>query len=109
MPPALACQFAACAGKPADYRCPLQVLPWLELFVPSGQVVCTQDTPVKLAPVVVAPVRLAKLSFAPESSKRDVVTLELTRDQVKAAPEYKEKHSVVVLGASGGLQSMPDW
>src|SRR5437868_6951528 len=49
------------------------------------------------------------LSFAPESSKRDVVTLELTRDQVKAAPEYKEKHSVVVLGASGGLQSMPDW
>src|SRR3989440_7029371 len=49
------------------------------------------------------------LSFAPASSKRDVVTLELTRDQVKAAPEYKEKQSVVVLGASGGLQSMPDW
>jgi hypothetical protein len=49
------------------------------------------------------------LSFASEDSKRDVVTLELTRDQVKAAPEYKDKQSVVVLGAAGGLQSMPDW
>jgi hypothetical protein len=26
---------------------------------------------------------------------------------VKAAPEYKDKQSVVVLGAAGGLQSMP--
>jgi hypothetical protein len=41
--------------------------------------------------------------------KRDVVTSELTRDQVKAAPEYKEKQPVVVLGAAGGLQSLPDW
>ena len=49
------------------------------------------------------------LSFAPDASKNDVVTLELTRDQVKAAPEYKDKQSVVVLGAAGGLQSMPDW
>jgi PRC-barrel domain protein len=48
------------------------------------------------------------LSFA-DSGKRDVITLELTRDQVKAAPEYKDKQSVVVLGAAGGLQSMPDW
>src|SRR4051812_15268058 len=48
------------------------------------------------------------LHFAPDSSKREI-TLELTRDQVKAAPEYKEKHSVVVLGGAGGLQSMPDW
>jgi hypothetical protein len=48
------------------------------------------------------------LSFAPEG-KNDVVTLELTRDQVKAAPEYKDKQSVVVLGAAGGLHSMPDW
>ena len=48
------------------------------------------------------------LHFAPDSSKREI-TLELTRDQVKAAPEYKEKQSVVVLGGSGGLQSMPDW
>jgi len=42
-------------------------------------------------------------------AKHDVVTSELTRDQVKAAPEYKEKQSVVVLGAAGGLQSLPDW
>jgi hypothetical protein len=48
------------------------------------------------------------LSFA-DSGKRDVITLELTRDQVKAAPEYKDKQSVVVLGAAGGLESMPDW
>jgi hypothetical protein len=49
------------------------------------------------------------LRFASDDSKRDVVTLELTRDQVKAAPEYKDKQSVVVLGAAGGLQSLPDW
>ena len=45
--------------------------------------------------------------FRPDSAKRDVITLELTRDQVKAAPEYKDKQPVVVLGASGGLQSLP--
>jgi hypothetical protein len=47
------------------------------------------------------------LRFPPANSKSDVVVLELTRDQVKAAPEYKEKQPVVVLGASGGLQSLP--
>jgi hypothetical protein len=41
--------------------------------------------------------------------KRDLVTLELTRDQVKATPEYKDKQSVVVLGAAGGLESLPNW
>jgi hypothetical protein len=50
------------------------------------------------------------LRFDLESDKRDVITLELTRDQVKAAPEYKDKRSVVVLGAAGALQSLPtDW
>jgi PRC-barrel domain len=50
------------------------------------------------------------LHFRPDSTKRDVIALELTRDQVKEAPEYKEKKSVVVLGASGGLQPLPmDW
>jgi len=44
-----------------------------------------------------------------DASKPDIVTSELTRDQVKAAPEYKEKQAVVVLGAAGGLQSLPDW
>jgi len=47
------------------------------------------------------------LRFRPDSVKRDVITLELTRDQVKAAPEYKDKQPVVVLGASCGLQSLP--
>jgi hypothetical protein len=47
------------------------------------------------------------LRFRPGSAKRDVITLELTRDQVKAAPEYKDKQPVVVLGATGGLQSLP--
>ena len=49
------------------------------------------------------------LRFDLDGGKRDFVALELTRDQVKAAPEYKDKQSVVVLGASGGLQSLPDW
>jgi len=47
------------------------------------------------------------LRFRPDSVTRDVITLELTRDQVKAAPEYKDKQPVVVLGATGGLQSLP--
>jgi hypothetical protein len=47
------------------------------------------------------------LRFRPDSAKRDVITLELTRDQVKAAPEYKDKQPVMVLGATGGLQSLP--
>jgi hypothetical protein len=46
------------------------------------------------------------LHFSAASDNQDLVTLELTRDQVKAAPEYKDKQAVVVLGASGGLQSL---
>jgi hypothetical protein len=34
------------------------------------------------------------------------ITLELTRDQVKAAPEYKEDQPIVVLGASGSLEPL---
>ena len=45
------------------------------------------------------------LHFAPES---DQITLDLTRDQVKAAPEYKEGQPVVVLGPSGSAEPMPD-
>jgi hypothetical protein len=48
------------------------------------------------------------LTFPPPASGRDVVTLELTRDQVKAAPEYKDKQTVVVLGAAGALQPLPN-
>ena len=47
------------------------------------------------------------LQFSPNDPKANTITLALTRDQVKAAPEYKEGSPVVVLGASGGLQSMP--
>jgi sporulation protein YlmC with PRC-barrel domain len=43
------------------------------------------------------------LKFARDKDKRDkdkgdVITVELTRDQVKAAPEFKEVGSLVVLG-----------
>ena len=33
--------------------------------------------------------------------KGDVVTLDLTRDQIKAAPEYKDRRAAIVLGAAG--------
>ncbi len=46
------------------------------------------------------------LHFHTGSDNQDLVTLELTRDQVKAAPEYKDKQTVVVLGATGGLQPL---
>jgi len=46
------------------------------------------------------------LHFPPAGDAQGVVTLELTRDQVKAAPEYKDKQTVIVLGATGSLQSL---
>ena len=48
------------------------------------------------------------LSFPSPTSERDVVTLELTRDQVREAPEYKDKRTVIVLGAAGALQPLPN-
>jgi len=48
------------------------------------------------------------LSFSAPGDKRDVVTIELTRDQVKSAPEYKDKRAVIVLGAAGPLPPMPE-
>jgi hypothetical protein len=47
------------------------------------------------------------LRFPPADSKNRQIALELTRDQVRAAPEYKEDKPVVVLGASGSLESIP--
>ncbi len=44
------------------------------------------------------------LRFGRVATKSDSITLELTKDQVGAAPEYKEDRPVVVLGASGSLQ-----
>ncbi|MBS0517338.1 MAG: PRC-barrel domain-containing protein [Proteobacteria bacterium] len=47
------------------------------------------------------------LHFVPAASKRYGIVLELSREQVKAAPEYKEGQPIVVLGASGNLEPLP--
>ena len=44
------------------------------------------------------------LHFGGVANKRDSITLELTKEQVTAAPEYKEDAPVIVLGAAGRLQ-----
>jgi hypothetical protein len=44
------------------------------------------------------------LHFGRVSDKSDSITLELTKEQVNAAPEYKEDKPIVVLGAAGSLQ-----
>ncbi|HLH90981.1 MAG TPA: PRC-barrel domain-containing protein [Xanthobacteraceae bacterium] len=41
------------------------------------------------------------LKFVPGDPKGNVITVALTKDQVKAAPEFKEGSPVVPLGASG--------
>ena len=46
------------------------------------------------------------LHFGRVANKSDSITLELTKEQVKAAPEYKEDAPIVVLGASGSLQPL---
>ena len=48
------------------------------------------------------------LHFGRVVNKSDSITLELTKDQVTAAPEYKEDTPIVVLGASGSLQPLSD-
>lgn len=47
------------------------------------------------------------LQFATDKGS-DLVTLELTRDQVKAAPEYKEGRPIVVLTRTGPVEPAPD-
>jgi hypothetical protein len=47
------------------------------------------------------------LSFPGNPKTREHIALELTRDQVRAAPEFKEDKPVVVLGASGNLETLP--
>ena len=44
------------------------------------------------------------LHFGRIANKSDSITLELTKEQVMAAPEYKEGTPIVVLGAAGSLQ-----
>ena len=43
------------------------------------------------------------LHFGRVNNKSDSITLELTKAQVAAAPEYKEDKPIVVLGAAGKL------
>lgn len=47
------------------------------------------------------------LQFSPGDPKGNTITLALTRDQVKAAPEYKDAAPVVILSALGNLQTLP--
>jgi PRC-barrel domain protein len=44
------------------------------------------------------------LRFGGIASKSDSISLELTKEQVSKAPEYKEDKPVIVLGAAGSLQ-----
>ena len=44
------------------------------------------------------------LHFGRVADKKDNITLELNKDQVAAAPEYKEDTPIVVLGAAGNLE-----
>ena len=46
------------------------------------------------------------LRFWRIGNKSDSISLELTKEQVRAAPEYKEDAPIVVLGASGSLQPL---
>ena len=44
------------------------------------------------------------LRFGAIANKSDSISLELTKEQVSKAPEYKEDQPVIVLGAAGSLQ-----
>jgi len=47
------------------------------------------------------------LHFSPDDPKGNTITLALTRDQVKAAPEYKDGGAVVILNTSDDPQPAP--
>lgn len=47
------------------------------------------------------------LNFTPDLEGREFVTLELTRDQIKAAPLYRDRRAVIVIGSAGTLPSNP--
>ena len=47
------------------------------------------------------------LSFPRPGDKAGRVTLEFTRDQLKAGPEFQDGKAVVVLGAQGKLEPFP--
>ena len=48
------------------------------------------------------------LHFGRVNNKTDSITLELTKAQVAAAPEYKEDTPIVVLGAAGSLSPLDE-
>jgi PRC-barrel domain len=48
------------------------------------------------------------LHFGRVANNGDAITLELTKAQVAAAPEYKEDKPIVVLGAAGNLLPLDD-
>ena len=48
------------------------------------------------------------LHFGRVAKNGEAITLELTKAQVAAAPEYKEDKPIVVLGAAGSLQPLDD-
>jgi PRC-barrel domain len=48
------------------------------------------------------------LHFPQPGKSGEKIVLELTRDQVKSAPQYQEGKPVVVLGASGKLEPLPE-
>lgn len=47
------------------------------------------------------------LHFPPPGQPNAKISLDLTRDQVKAAPEYQEGKPIVILGALGKLEPLP--
>ena len=47
------------------------------------------------------------LKFVPNDPKGNVITVALTKDQVKAAPEFKEGSPVVPLGAANAPPAAP--
>ena len=47
------------------------------------------------------------LHFPPPGQPNAKISLDLTRDQVKAAPEYQEGKPIVVLGALGKIEPLP--
>jgi hypothetical protein len=48
------------------------------------------------------------LHFGRIANKGDSITLELNKEQVSAAPEYKEDMPLIVLGAAGSLSPWED-
>ena len=48
------------------------------------------------------------LHFPQPGKSGEKIALELTRDQVKSAPQYQEGKPVVVLGALGKLEPLPE-